>query len=116
MKVKPAKRPAKKPAKKIVNKPAEQSLHEILLEMDKKYPPPRPIYAIASDLEEVCNRLSEIQELMAVAADDCFDTSSMRTTTFLCLAERLLKSATSDCDDLSGELYRANRAMKTEKG
>lgn len=106
----PAKKATKKPAKK-----ADKSLHEILLDLDKGFPDPRSIHTIANDLDDICSRLAEIEELLAVAADDCFDSSSSRTTTLLCLAERLLRGTSETCGELSGELFRANRAMMKEK-
>lgn len=123
MKTKPAakKTPAKRPAPKKARITKDsfdngKTLLELVEHWDSKQPAPRPLINIAEEFDEQCNRLQEIVMLMDVAGEDMFDNTSERTSTMLCMAERMLKETLGKCDNLSSELYRANRAIMAGKG
>lgn len=110
---------AKKAPKKATKakKPKKgKTLKEILTAWDAvsedKEPPPS-LYSVASRLDEHCNRLSEIKDLMDAALEDFFDLSDSRSTNLICLADRLLRDALKEAEGITNDAYRVNRNSLT---
>jgi hypothetical protein len=90
----------------LVDKAAE--IRGLMAQEDAKNPP-REMFQILQDLDEVCSSLHEANQLMDAAMYDLPDLNSDRSTTLLCIAERTLKQSSEKAAELSTEMYRYYR-------